>query len=272
MKLAVNYSLQAAELLANGQIEFDLYKCTDWPEMVAAARQQRPAYVHFPLLAGRNNIEEVGWQRISDFLSQTDTRYVNTHLAPYTGDFDGLTLESDDPHSAERLVAAMKRDIMPLARRFGTEKVILELACWDPDPGWEIPRLVLQPELITRLVRETGCGFLLDVAHARLNALYLDMDARDYLSRLPVDRLRELHITGVTYDDEKRRHRDHFAMAADDWALAEWVMARIRRGAWARPWGVALEYGGTGPGFAWRSRADVLAEDVPRLYDLVKAS
>lgn len=272
MKLAVNYSPQAAELLDNGQITFDLYKCTDWPDMVATARQQRPVYVHFPLLAGRDNIEKIGWQHIAALLHDTGTRYVNTHLAPRTGDFDGLTLEADDPDSAERLVEAMKRDITPLIKRFGVDQVILELACWDPDPKWEIPRIVLQPDLITRMVRDTGCGFLLDVAHARLNALHLGMDERDYLLHLPVERIRELHITGVKYDDEKRRYRDHFPMTPDDWTLAEWVLARIRRGEWARPWGVALEYGGTGDQFAWRSRADVLAEDVPRLYEMVRKS
>ncbi len=272
MKLAVNYSPQAAELLADGQIEFDIYKCTDWPDMVETARQQRPVYVHFPLLAGRANIEKVGWQRIASFLEQTDTRYVNTHLAPCAADFPGLTIETRDPACADLLAAAMRRDIAPLVRRFGADRVILEIACWDPDPEWQIPRLVLQPERVSRMVYESGCGFLLDVAHARLNAIHLGLDERDYLSQLPVDRLRELHITGVSYDSDKGRYRDHFAMSADDWALAEWVLARIRRGEWARPWAVALEYGGTGSHFAWRSRPDVLAEDVPRLYDLVKAS
>ena len=271
MKLAVNYSPQAAELLDSGQIEFDLYKCTDWPEMVEAARAQRPVYVHFPLLAGRRNVEQVGWQRIAGLLDQTETRYVNTHLAPRARDFDGLTVETHDPAYAEMLAEAMRRDIAPLVKRFGADRVILELACWDPDPEWQIPRLVLEPEIICRMVYETGCGFLLDVAHARLNAIQLGMDERDYLARLPVDRLRELHVTGTGYDDVKRRYRDHCSMTAGDWALAEWVITRIRRGEWARPWCLALEYGGMGPHFAWRSHADVLAKDVPRLYELVRA-
>jgi uncharacterized protein (UPF0276 family) len=272
LKFALNYSPQAAQLFDDGLIEFDLYKSTDWPDMVETARQQRPVYVHFPLLAGRRNIEKVGWQRIVGFLNQTSTEYVNTHLAPFAADFDGLTVDSRDMAYADRLTDAMCRDITPLVKRFGADRVILELACWDPDPQWQIPRLVLEPEIITRMVEQTGCGFLLDVAHARLNAIQLGMDERDYVPRLPMERLRELHITGITYDREKGRYRDHFAMTPDDWRLAEWALDCIRRGAWPRPWAVALEYGGTGPHFDYRSRADVLAEDVPRLYDLVRAS
>jgi len=270
LKLAVNYSPQAADLLAHGLIEFEVYKCADWPEMVADAHRQLPAYVHFPLHAGRDNTETVGWRHITDFLKQTDTPYVNTHLAPRAGDFPDLALEALDAPSVERLVQAMRRDIAPLVERFGAQKVILENACWDPD--WEIPLAVLEPEIICQMVYETGCGFLLDVAHARMSALYLGIDAREYLSRLPVDRLRELHITGLMYDQEKGRCLDHFPMTEDDWTLAEWVMERVRRRDWAPPWIVALEYGGTGPGFAWRSRSDVLANDVPRLYELVHSA
>ncbi len=269
MKLAVNYSPQAADLLERGQIAFDVYKCADWPEMIVEAHKQRPAYVHFPLHAGRSNTEAVGWGHIGDFLKQTNTPYVNTHLAPRAGDFPDMTVDTSDPYSVELLKQAMQRDITPLVRHFGAEKVILENACWDPDPGWEIPLAVLEPEVICQMVYATGCGFLLDVAHARINALHMGMDARDYLSRLPVDRLREVHITGLMYRSEKGRLIDHFPMTEEDWALAEWVIERIRRGEWARPWIVALEYGGTGPGFVWRSKAEVLAQDVPRLHDLV---
>ena len=51
MKLAINYSSQTADLLSREKVSFDLYKTTEWPEMIAAAEVQRPAYVHFPLMA-----------------------------------------------------------------------------------------------------------------------------------------------------------------------------------------------------------------------------
>lgn len=270
VKLAINYSPQAAALLEQGKIEFDLYKCAPWPEMIAAARAQRPVYVHFPLLAGRGNIEKLGCERISDLLEETETRYVNTHLAPRAGDFDGVTVDTRDSAAAERLIEAMQADIAALVNRFGADRVILENACWDPDPEWQIPRIVLEPEVIARVVCESECSFLLDVAHVRLNAMRLEMDERDYLARLPVECLRELHITGVLYDDDKQRYCDHFPMTSKDWALAEWVLGRIRRGEWPRPWVVTLEYGGTGPGFAWRSKEEVLAEDAPRMAALVR--
>ncbi len=267
MKLAVNFSPQAAELLDQGQIEFDLYKCTQWPEMIAEAHKQRPAYAHFPLLAGRDDIDALGWETIDHTLQLTGTPYINTHLAPRASDF-GVALDSTHPAEGEQLFDAMTRDIIRMAERYGADKIILENANWDPN--YEVPQLVLAADMITRVVEETGCGLLLDLAHAHMSATRLGLDTRTYISRLPVDRLRELHITGTAYVETEGRLVDHYPMTESDWSLAEWALTHIHRGDWASPWVVSLEYGGTGAHFAWRSRAEVIARDLPRLRGLVE--
>lgn len=267
MKLAINYSPQAAALLDQGEIEFDVYKCTHWPEMIADAQKQRPAYAHFPLLAGRDDIDSLGWSTIERTLAITDTPYVNTHLAPRASDF-GVALDSTNPIEGEQLFDAMTRDIVRMVEHFGAEKVILENANWDPN--YEVPQLVLDPVMITRAVEETGCGLLLDLAHAHMSAVHLGIDTREYISRLPVHALRELHVAGTTYVESEGRLVDHYPMSEIDWSLTAWALERIHAGDWASPWVVSLEYGGTGAQFAWRSQAEVIARDLPRLRRLVE--
>lgn len=266
MKLALNYSQPAAHLLANRRIELDLYKTTEWPEMIAAAEQQRPAYVHFPLMAGRNNLAAVGVERIEEILEMTATPYVNTHLAPLAADF-GIPMTTTDPTSANELMAAMQVDIMALVEHFGAERIILENANYDPN--YDIPTLVIEPEMIGRAVDETGCGFLLDLAHARMSAAYFGLDARDYIQRLPLHALCELHVAGTRYVQAEGRLVDHYPMTDDDWALAEWALGNIHAGEWPEPNIVALEYGGMGNFFAANSDPVVLGQDVPRLWKLV---
>ena len=53
------------------------------------------------------------------------------------------------------------------------------------------------PEVVRRVIEETGCGLLLDLSHTRLAAQELGMDARDYISALPVERIHEIHVTGI---------------------------------------------------------------------------
>jgi uncharacterized protein len=117
-------------------------------------------------------------------------------------------------------------------------------------------------------VDESGCGLLLDLSHARIAALQLGVDERDYINSLPVDRLRELHITGLRFTDEDGWY-DHSPMRAEDWVATQWAIEQIQAGHWAHPWAVALEYGGIGAFFKERSRNDVLAVDIPRLYELI---
>ena len=53
MNFAINYSPQAGELLKQGKIEINLFKCPDWPELIQEASALAPVYVHFPLIAGQ---------------------------------------------------------------------------------------------------------------------------------------------------------------------------------------------------------------------------
>jgi uncharacterized protein len=269
MQLAVNYTPQAAALLDAGQIDFDLYKCPDWPHVIEQARRQRPAYVHFPLHAGRGRLDQVDWSTIEALLQHTDTHFVNVHLAPHSADFPGMSPDTTDPAWTERLVERVLADVLLVRQRFGPERVILENVPWDPDPDYSIPRPVTLPETIAQIVRETGCGFLLDIAHARIAALHLEMDEFAYLDMLPVENLREVHVTGTLYDADAGYWRDHFEMTPDDWALVDYTLDRIGHGLWPQPQIVALEYGGVGPMFDWRSEPEVIAREVPRLAQML---
>jgi hypothetical protein len=263
MKFALNYSPQAAKLLQSGDIEIDLFKCPDWPDLVAEASALCPAYVHFPLVAGQGNVEKVGLETIADWRSRTVSRYVNTHIAIRREDMT-------DPDDPEEAVETMLRDIRPLVARFGKANVMAEHIPY-PDIPDNKASVVAQPAVIRRVIETADCGLLLDLAHARLTADTLNMDVHEYITRLPVERLCELHVTGVGIGQDGLR-QDHLPMTDDDWALLAWALAQIDSGAWAQPWVVSCEYGGIGPMFAWRSDETVIAHDIPRMMDMVRAA
>jgi uncharacterized protein (UPF0276 family) len=159
------------------------------------------------------------------------------------------------------------KDTMAVVSQYGAEMVIAENVPYHAHRG-EYLRPGVEPELITRLLNETGCGLLLDISHAHISAHSLGLVDKDYLNQLPTDRIREMHIAGVhTLPDGLQ---DHLSMLADDWNLLEWVLERIRRKEWSQPWLLAFEYGGVGSIFAWRSDPNVIREQVPRLYEMVR--
>lgn len=246
MKFAVNYSLPAAALARKRQIEVDLFKCPDWPDVISAASACFPIYVHFGFRAGAGNLDTVDWANVQHLMEQTSTPYVNLHLYPRVADFVGEAFDpAQPPYIDERcVVAQVLKDVEIAVKHMGAERVIIENVPY-PDFVSIIPPCAVSLQVIRQVVDASGCGFLLDLSHARMAARSLRMDEFDYINSLPLDRLRELHITGLKRVDGG--WRDHMEMSDQDWPVLEWALANIRAGRWAEPWVVTFEYGGVTP-------------------------
>jgi uncharacterized protein (UPF0276 family) len=262
MKLAMNYSPQAAELVRKGQIELDYFKTPPWPNMIDEAALLRPIKVHFNLKAG--NAAEPDWAEIDQFLATTETAYVNTHLMIGVNDMPHIPLHAA-PNAAqhqevfERLCASTQK----LCDYFGAERVIAENVPYRENENTTL-RACAEPEIITQVVETTGCGFLLDVSHARIAAHYLDIEPHEYIEALPVQKLRELHLTGI--HDWDGYQMDHLPILAADWPWLDWVLEKVNAGVWGKADMLAFEYGGTGEFFRRFSDPVVMAAQVPRLY------
>ena len=53
-----------------------------------------------------------------------------------------------------------------------------------------------EPVFISELLRESGCGLLLDVTNLYVNSVNLGFDWREYLDQLPLERVVQLHFVG----------------------------------------------------------------------------
>ena len=266
MEFSINYSVEAADLLREGRIRIDRFKCADWPDMIATARELSPVYVHFPFDVGSSTGREADWARADAMARETDTPYVNFHVVSYDRDFPQLSTLADDEAATGTFYDRLVHDIDEAARRLGRDRVIIENIPYFTVRG-EFHRHSVDPALITRAVRESGVSFLLDLSHARIAAHYLGVEPRAYIESHPLSELRELHVTGMRM--HKDRLADHMELGDEDWAIFDWAMQRIRTGAWAKPWVTAFEYGGIGDHFKWRSRRDVIEQQTPRMYEAV---
>ncbi len=268
MELAINYSTQAAALLAERKIQLDRFKCPDWPDMIAKAQAQLPVVVHFTLTAGSGKLKKTAdWSFVAKLLAQTGTPYVNLHLAPTQNDFPDFSVQDLSPSEAKKVFKAMRKDVRAAVREFGFDRVIIENV---PYRGRQekVFRTAVEPDRIREIVDDTGCGLLLDISHARIAAHHLGLDAYEYLNQLPVHKIKELHFTGL--HDLNGYLQDHLPVLERDWPILEWILKRIRLGEWADPWLLAFEYGGVGEKFVGRSDPSVMAVQVPRLYTMVK--
>lgn len=292
MQFAVNYSPSLAALVRQGRVTLDCFKCPAWPDLLSDARQTLPVYVHFPLVVGagqggplddeRHALADL--DRVAEMQAQTGTLLVNTHFIPSAKDYPGIDPDSRDPRDIERVVGNTLRDLEPLLKRFGSERVTLENVIND----YGYLTIAVLPEVMGRVLEQAGCGFLFDLSHARLSARNLGLEARAYCAALPVDRIREIHVTGLQKIDGDLRARilaagdpgafaarmtgkwmDHLAMTPADWPELAWALGEIHAGRWQEPWVLAYEYGGVG-GF-WETVTDeaIYLEQVPRMREMI---
>ena len=257
MKFAVNYSTPLSELIEQKEIKVDLLKCPEWEGLIQTARLWGPVYIHFDISLGNNRVNSLDFDLIRRLLETTDTPYLNTHLANRLG-----------VDSASELLATWKEDLDFLRGKLPGVRIIAENL-----PSHEfLPQLKLaaDPELISEMIEECDLGLLLDLSHAQISAALLDIDFKDYISRLPLHRLTELHITGIR--EYGGFLTDHFEMQPHDWSVAQWAAEQIRSAVWQEPEIVAFEYGGVGDVFCWRTERDALKLQVPLLYEIFHTS
>lgn len=260
IEFALNYSYPAADLVREGVIQIDRFKCPDWPNVIDEARQLRPVYVHFPLSANRPEGLSANLDAIDAMARATDTPFINIHLSPQMRDFAGWT---DD-----RIEGRLIDDVKQLVERFGLQRVMVESVPFgNPAEGFFQP--ATEPPMIRRIIERTGCGLLLDMSHARITARVLGKHERDFLDRMPVEYLRELHVTGLGFIGPILK--DHLPMTDADWTIFEWALDRIATKRWATPWCIACEYGGVGELFRKMTDRDVLVRDIPRMASMVQS-
>jgi len=266
IQLAINYSNEAASLVAKGQIEIERFKTPDWTDMIAEAGEQRPVAVHFNLNAGGLHFADTDWERCEALLEQTGTPYLNLHINAELSDFPGIPIHT--PHRRQFKVVAdqLAADVAAAVERFGPEHVIVENVPYRGALETTL-RPSVEPRLIRQIVESTGCGLLLDLSHARISAVYLGVDEFEYLSSLPVRNLREMHFTGLRWSNGKLK--DHLPALPGDFRMLRWALERIRGGEWSTPWLLAFEYGGVGDKFKERSDPAVMVEQLPILRDMI---
>ena len=213
MKWGCNYSKALLELLKQGELpELNYIKAGAFGDNdLEAAFAQRPLLLHgfgwyerigmdlskaeIPKEYGGNLTKAV--QRMNELLYYYDSPHVAFHCLAYPEDMADLS--GDQAEKERQLHERMKQNILYLKEHLEVP-VLIENIDYCP----EYPTIgqistvsyAAQPETIKRLVEETEIGFLFDLSHARVSAEHLGMAFDEYCRRLPMNRVKEIHLSG----------------------------------------------------------------------------
>jgi uncharacterized protein (UPF0276 family) len=260
MKFAVNYSAPLVHLLDEGAVHIDLIKCPDWEGMLEEAKDHGKITIHFDLEVGLGNTFHSDFSRIRALMERTYTPHVNTHLVT------PRQFNPDNTQELDQINALWREEIRLMTEELGPDTVALEHHPYThANPNI---RPAADPEVFSQVIQDTGCMLLLDLAHARITAHTLGVKVQDYIHALPLERLVEMHVTGIRTLSGVLT--DHFELGEDDWSTLVWALEQIGTKAWHTPEIVAFEYGGIGSTFVWRTDPDVLRNQVPVMFDMLR--
>ena len=259
MQLTTNLSEPLLELIHRNQAPIDAVEVGPWFS-VPQIRDYRqmlpdlPFYFHGGDLIDRVGLIPGAVSRIAAYQQCTESPWVSMHITLWLPGMVWLMLRRGwrmPLPNPERATQRFIRQVRRLARSLQVP-VLLENTEPLPFEGYDFE---VQPERITQVLEGAECGFVLDISHARVSAAVLGVDAHDYLSRLPLHRVLQLHVSGPRMR-QGRLADVHESMQELDYEHLTFVLER------AEPQMVTLEY--------IRER-EALGEQLVRLRGILEA-
>jgi uncharacterized protein (UPF0276 family) len=209
MKLACNYYLETEKLFDEGIISLDYFKYPALGFQMDIMRDLDAFELFCGKLAVKRPILLHGLYPAPHDLASPDFQ------ADFNaGDINRLLKMTKTPGiSIHAMLSKLPEDV-PFAKIFGT---IIKNAAFLKEKYADMEFVAIEnfdhidrygdlikPEIITELLNETGCDFVLDVSHAYYASRGLRIDLYDYLRKLPLEKVVEIHINGWIENENGR--------------------------------------------------------------------
>ena len=220
MKLCVNYLMELRELIPEGKIDYidyiKLYSIDGDLSPFDWCRSQREVMFHGYIGHGSNIadadfLERRNNEEQREYYEKSNTPYISSHI----------NRVFDDPATEDEVTERIKKNVQFLKDEFG-KRLLLENVPYSESKSYN--RFMVMPEYISKIVNETDCGFLFDIGHARAAAERLEIPFDEYVSRLPMDKLIEIHLAGSMRTKDGGISPNHSKMHEEDYEFLEWVI------------------------------------------------
>jgi uncharacterized protein len=166
-------------------------------------------------------------------LGQTKSPWLSVHLGFSAAEvmFDKIMQARSPTRDRETLLETIIMNTRGLAESIDVS-LLLENLDYNPGGAYEF---ICEPTFIAEILERTNADMLLDLAHARVSASRFRIDTKDYLAELPMERVKQLHVSGPRLEGETLRDA-HEPLQTEDYELLEYALSV------SKPKVVTLEY------------------------------
>lgn len=140
-------------------------------------------------IGGPSPLDEAFLHKLKRFLKDHHIRYYSEHLS-YCSDDGHLYDLLPIPFTEEAVFYVANR--IRRVQEILEQRIAIENVSYYAAPGKQLE----EADFINAILQEADCDLLLDVNNIYVNSVNHDYDAEAFLLRLPVERIRYLHVAG----------------------------------------------------------------------------
>jgi uncharacterized protein (UPF0276 family) len=266
MKIGVNLSEELIELINEKKVSVDYVKIAlqnSDDEITEKYKDYGILLLHglgidIPQHIGTTKLSGVNWNQIKDKVEFCNSQFIGLHCGTYQSDWDGQEVTFE-------MVKERMGKVLKLWKENLDIDILIENVPYTSYYENNSPKIIkhsVSPKLINEVCTENEVGLLLDIAHAKVAASGLGMSIEDYLTELPLERVKEIHAVG-TRKTENGLRDNHLEMDEDDYKILEFALIITN------PEIVTLEYGGFGEHFSWRSNKNAIERQLKRIIQII---
>jgi uncharacterized protein (UPF0276 family) len=149
-------------------------------------------------------IERMDIPKVKRNIEKSRTPYLSAHICV---DY----LKKNNPDEVSHNIINNVRKVKEI---FGLDIILENVPYRDYRENYNF---ITFPDFISNVVNESGAKFLFDISHARVGADSLKMDFNDYVEKLPMDKVIEMHLAGTIPNDKGILIDKHTKMAEEDY-------------------------------------------------------
>lgn len=225
MELCVNYTSEVRQLFEEGKIDFidyfKLYSINGDLSPIEWCIQNKKLIFHGLVghganVASKHFLDDRNWALQKDYMDRGKCPYASFHI----------NVDSDEKTGTEKEMMDNIKSNMREARKKLDYDILLENV--PAKIGNQARTLLASSDFIHKVLEETNTYFLLDIAHARSAAQVLNIPYSKYIDALPLEKVKELHLSGCVTREDGIIVANHSEMKEEDFDLLDYLIEKCK--------------------------------------------
>ncbi|MBI9014649.1 MAG: DUF692 family protein [Clostridiales bacterium] len=256
IELGCNYSLELMCLIKSDRVKIDWIKLSkehQFHEQFVSVNKLRPALLHFVPCITSTSFPE-GWnaETLNKAIEKCKSPHIALHMRANRRDLKLPLSQKEFLNSVVELIEEKKLS-------YCKEILVENMPSTCLPSGYEA---LADPEFIKVVCEICDIGICLDVAHAEISAFHRNESIEEYINKLPLHRVKEIHlsnpqeINGELKDTHESLNERNYEFLL---SILEKTSPRI----------VTLEYGGEGSDYNGKSDILKIENQLNRLTQII---